>query len=997
MLAKRFAPTLLGIPEEDQLQQESTVGSVYGGRSSKHGSFRSISLKRENSRRRGCPGCALEMNGFPTIQEQSSACQSCTPISAAENKQHSIRKWLEDVPVGKTSSFKSSDVLLQNDANSLVSKPAGIKTPVTRSSHKGRAPAIPTQEELPKRNKAIDSAILAVHKELEVKTNSSKMIPAPPPPPISVLTESQHFKDRNNKLTAVKSVSCPPPPPLPSPTKSEEIRFNSTPKIKKKSGEPPVTKQLMDAVQELVGQRGLEIGKSPDKIIKSQVKEIFPDRDDKKSQEEFEADSLERAASENEKGLSTPTDYGDVPSQPSPTLSSALPLEEEMTMRNEIFNVKTGNKTISKLKLDNSSKVLEKVVSDDHEYEIIVLNPDVTSTSSNKDIKLYNLPELLNHNDGYSLVSEVYVNDGYNFGSLTSSPSNTSTSSGPKIRYSEPVEKPGHLTIQVEDSPENYIQYPDDSDSFEPDTLDRKPNRHKHEDTEPLVRPARKQVENYNDSLERPVQILLRTTGSFRSDSLSQAGSDDLTQILNGSPLNRGFGSLREIYEARYNYRNEADNVSLVGSTRSLNNEMDTFSRRRSHHYSKSGPRSVDGVILNPEAKQAKRQRAPTPPGLTNGLHKPKPPDAMPPLPPKASAIYEDPPPPRPIYKIEPTPPLPPRTIKPPLPPKNGCSRSTREKRTISNLARRPLPPLPVTKRSPFGQDISTMSSTSTIESRDLETLSNLSGASVDSLNESDYEAFYMAPYSGDEEQDGSQTLGHRVEKSLTNKFPHFQQQIKPRCDLNSQFILQPVRSTAQLYENGSLKKAESVENKNNNGDSPTSEKTQSLDKDIVKHLRDKRGADSVKKTWRRMIESNASKVIQKPEDSGYLSTDSNDSRKRHKMTKTATILETETQSSSHGQGSVSETDESLCDGASESGAESIATDSFFFGNFRKLSTCAKVTESVDSGVGSDLIRTLNNPALLEDAGGTSSDSENVSFVTVLPPGSSQRRSSIRC
>jgi len=100
-----------------------------------------------------------------------------------------------------------------------------------------------------------------------------------------------------------------------------------------------------------------------------------------------------------------------------------------------------------------------------------------------------------------------------------------------------------------------------------------------------------------------------------------------------------------------------------------------------------------------------------------------------------------------------------------------------------------------------------------------------------------------------------------------------------------------------------------------------------------------------------------------------------------------------DSQNSSPGQGSVSETDESLCDGASESGAESIATDSFFFGSFRKLSTCAVVTESVDSGVGSDLVRTVNNSVLLEDAGISSSDSENVSFVTVLPPGSGHRRS----
>lgn len=975
MEAKRFSPTLMGIPEEEQLQQEGPTGSCYGGVSNRCDSVGNVSLKRENNRRRGCsgcPGCTMgAAENLLAIEEQAASCQACC---SPESKQNSIRKWLEDVPVVKVPDQTSSKESISKLSNS---------TNRAKVSHKGKAPSIPKTDEVSMRNKAVDPAVLAVP---NVKCGTGILIPPPPPPPSKVSQNTKNplakHKAANMQPTFVQSSSCPPPPPLPSPTIGDKINNVCSKEIKKETAEPIMTKKLMDAViKELVGQRGLENMKDYEMDVHLRSVMNMPDDQRRSSGEDYEADSLERSSREmDEKGISTPTEYGDVSPQPSPSLSSALPLEEILTMRNEIFNIRTGSKTISKLKLENN-KVSKETLSDDHEYEIIVLNPDATLGNMNKDIKLYNLPRLLNHTDGYSLVSEVYVNDGYNFSSASNSPNNTTSrrNNGPKIQYAEPMEKPGHLTIQVEDSPENYIPVPDDSDSFEPDTLDRKTNKYKIDESTSATSHSNRHVENFNDSLERPVQILLRTTGSFRSDSLSQTGSDDLSHFLSESPLHRAFGSLREIYEARTQHRTDMDTASVVGSTRSLTSELDfnhTLSWKRGHPLLQK-----EGIILNPEAKQAKRQRPPTPPGTLNCLHKPEPPDLIPPLPPKASSLYEDPPPPRPLYKLEPTPPLPPRSIKPPLPPKNGAGRSISQKRMVSDPARRPLPPLPQSKcqeSSPFSQDISTISSTSTTASCDVDTISNLSGASVDSLNSSDYEAFYMAPFSGDEEQDGSQTLGHRVERSLKDKFSNCRD-----IEVNSEFILQSVKTkTVQGIASVSAKNVRK-ETASDDGLLPSQ---QNVGKDLMKHLRDKQSSDSVKKTWCRMVESSV--VPHKPEDSGYLSTDSNESSKHTQVGK-----EVEGQNSSQGQGSVSETDESLCDGASESGAESIATDSFFFGSFRKLSTCAVVTESVDSGVGSDLITTMNSSVLLEDAGVGSSDSENVSFVTVLSPGNHHRRS----
>lgn len=976
MVAKRFSPSLMGIPEEEQLHQEGTKGSHYGRLSSKCSSIGTVSLKRENSRHRGCsgcPGCIVKpVDSLLTLEEQAASCQACcTP----ESKHSTIRKWLEDVPVTNMSG--------QVMPKANISK-ASNPTEHGKTSQKGKAPSIPKTDEVPKRNKAVGSTVHAMQIS---KHCNGKVIHPPPQLPSKVMQNVKEVsaisKDTKMPLSAAKNLPYPTPPPLPSPAVNGKIDSVYCREKKKEVVEPVVTKQLMDAViKELVGHRGLERAKVSDMDVPMKAVNNTPEGQ-KSSGEEYEADSLERSSRElDDEGISTPTEYGDVSPQPSPSLSSALPLEEVLTMRNEIFNIRTGSKTISKLKLENSC-VPKEAPTDDHEYEIIVLNPDATLGNMSNDVKLCNLPQLLSNSDGYSLVSEVYVNDGYNFSSASSSPNNTTSRSvsGPKIQYSEPVEKPGHLTIQVEDSPENYIPLPDDSDSFEPDTLDRKPNKHKGDESASAISSSCRHTENFNDSLERPVQILLRTTGSFRSDSLSQTGSDDLSHIVTASPLNREFGSLREIYEARTQYRAEIDSVSLVGSTRSLTSELDyshTLSWKRGQRM-----QPTEGIILNPEAKQAKRQRPPTPPGIPIGPHKPEPPDVIPPLPPKISSLYEDPPPPRPLYKIESIPPLPPRTIKPPLPPKNGAGRSISQKRMVSDPARRPLPPLPQSKchekSSSFSHEISTISSTSTSASRDLETISNLSGASVDSLNSSDYEAFYMTPFSGDEEQDGSHTLGQRVERSLKNRFSNSQD-----AGLNNQLVLQSfkikdVQGIASISAKGYKKETES--------DHRPLPSRKSVGKDLVKHLRDKKNSESVKKTWRRMVEKSVSKAPHKPEDSGYLSTDSNESNGHMQVRKAVG------QNFSQGQGSVSETDESLCDGASESGAESIATDSFFFGSFRKLSPCAVVTESVDSGVGSDLVRTMNSSVLLEEAGASSSDSENVSFVTVLPPGSSHRRS----
>lgn len=150
-----------------------------------------------------------------------------------------------------------------------------------------------------------------------------------------------------------------------------------------------------------------------------------------------------------------------------------------------------------------------------------------------------------------------------------------------------------------------------------------------------------------------------------------------------------------------------------------------------------------------------------------------------------------------------------------------------------------------------------------------------------------------------------------------------------------------------------------------------------------MRHLRDKRGSDSVKKSWRKVVDRDRTAphaahtahgahgipvllAPYKPEDSGYLSTDSNESKRRLSLGLGGMALKGQGlgltglgqgQGSLRGslRGSLSETDgdESICDGASESGGESVATDSFFFGSFRGGGSSDRRRSSHSGGHGS--------------------------------------------
>lgn len=232
----------------------------------------------------------------------------------------------------------------------------------------------------------------------------------------------------------------------------------------------------------------------------------------------IECDSLERSMNYRQKsGYQTPSEYGDVRPESSPVLSNcALPMEEELTIR--------------------STYTYDTITKKESFYEHIS-GPDCVREKPKKET----MPDILNRSsEHYSLVSEVYVNDNFN------------TSLSPNNSLDKNIKKksPGQITIEVEDCPDNHPV--EDSDSFEPDTLDRNCAKFK---------PKLKTV--------------------YSSDSLEFSNSP--CKSVN----NNGFGSLLEIYEAK-------------------NVMADVQKRWNMNH-------PADHKYLQPDPKHCRRQRCPSP------------------------------------------------------------------------------------------------------------------------------------------------------------------------------------------------------------------------------------------------------------------------------------------------------------------------------------------------------------------------------------------------
>ncbi|KAJ8717874.1 hypothetical protein PYW07_005804 [Mythimna separata] len=286
----------------------------------------------------------------------------------------------------------------------------------------------------------------------------------------------------------------------------------------------------------------------------------------------------------------------------SPSLSSALPLEEELTMRNAVYKIHSSSNS-------NTPSPHREVCIDNH-YETIEKNQPPP----------FETPKA-------SLVSEVYVNNTYNFGSTPTSPSGSECSMGSRkliTTINDAELKPGCLTIEVKDSPENYIKI-HESDGFEPDTLDRKHPKHKEATDTQFSR--KDLIKNIDKENSPPIQqrIQLRSSGTFQktSDKVEYAAK---------------FNSLRHEYEQRKNgYERPKLTTGIYSGSKSLENTTDDTWQEAEEWTTE------EGRILTLELRHSKRQRQSTPPTIKQLKNLARP-DVLPPLPPTdEDPIYEQP------------------------------------------------------------------------------------------------------------------------------------------------------------------------------------------------------------------------------------------------------------------------------------------------------------------------------------------------------------------
>ncbi|XP_012249606.1 uncharacterized protein LOC100744435 [Bombus impatiens] len=850
MAAKRFVPTLVGIPEEE-MNTEHCDTTKNQQQSASNSAQSSITKSRKSQRCTGCPGCTNSFRDTPALPEPDQT-------NPGESK---VRAWLEDVrstPQRRWRDAEEARKALQENTKTFNKNLEYLKELAKRefdtdvkgltgkllSSWKDNPPMLKTFQNVAR------SEILETGDRHSVSKRSTK----------SMFEESNYYSSRNkdcsvsngndvinarvrnaieNSFIKQMEENATLEEETVEKTEAEEERI-VVPKDEDNKMEERMAvkesslgkqankfndntrrskKELPDMINELPGAKNTA-KRIMDAVIREMVDaKVLEHHSRSGNITDYEVDSLERSKSSRKSSTSPEST-----DQSSPALSTALPMDEELTMQNAVINTRTGEMMVPNK-----------------------LNKDILERS------YYNsLPELISSqkSESYSLVSEVYVNDGYD------SPA-CSDDSGPEIQY-EP-ENPGHLTIKVQDSPKNYVKQ--DESEYEPDTLDRKPMKLKINDDVNYEKDVPDEI--YVDSLERPAQILLKSKGSFRDQDSSK----------NGSCLQRGYGSLREIYEARL----KSCPRDLSNSTKSLNGHLDDSMSWKKCKY------------LTPETRQLKRQRQPS-----------NQPDVVP-LPPMED-IYQHPKPPRRVKDAK----LPSNSLS-----KNCWDRSPAEAGdpTTSNGA-----PVPLEHTHVGTTDCS-------------------------------YSCKFQLP-----------------EESMTRCKHQLEDQIRDNC----------TRGKSKSNVSASWSNPRSHKDKKKLFDQYCKQDNQRRNSEpqtYKKHLtKPSRNCESTSNSTSHL--SGYQQPRMKVEDSGYLSsTDSNGSHKQ--------LLK-------HEVSSVSETDEteSVCDGASESGAESVGTDSVFFGNFRRLS-------GVEIGTKHTYLQpfcTRNENGVLERANFSTSDSETESFITVLPP-----------
>ncbi|CAH2264332.1 uncharacterized protein LOC120633227 [Pararge aegeria] len=605
MATKRFHPILNHIPEEETYPSKvNSVDLYHSMGSQRSGSI--VSLKRENSRKRssnclGCPGCKTNNSNHDVQKFKNYSISTCTNcLGDKGDKQNSIRKWLENIPNSKQQVFYN-DSQTQNLAISLLSLPNNEKQCQLQKQNSFCATHITNATDEFARTKRSSSR--SVRSEPSVRNYN---IPLPEFDDIE--TENNHFSNQTvSRVDDIRPIDFNEYTSGSLRQKLDGTKRNGSNLLKNNNTLPDMVNEaiaLDNFSRSSYNLSSSDEERSLKKLTPGEDKTSYPKINaDIPSGNEYETDSLERTS--NKKGKTGHIEYPDVPSsQASPSLSNALPLEEELTMRNAVY------KTHSSGNSNTSSPERYSRIGDSH-YEITEtkkVEPTIDVT--------------LKQNSSYSLVSEVYVNNNYNFGSAPTSPSGSECSIGSRkiLKLDNAQERPGCLTIEVKDPPENYIKI-HESDGFEPDTLDRKHLKHK-EITESINFSRRDLLKNI-DTTENHEHIQIRSSGTFSK-------SHEKTETLSK------FKSLRNDHEHQRHFLSRPK-LSANSGSKSLEDINDD------NWDDNAGWTSEDSRILTLELRHSKRQRQITPPTIKQLKNLARP-DILPPLPPiEDNATYEHP------------------------------------------------------------------------------------------------------------------------------------------------------------------------------------------------------------------------------------------------------------------------------------------------------------------------------------------------------------------
>lgn len=487
MTSKRFIPILSDIPEEELYHTIDLGWDIPCARRGRR--FSAISLKHENSRRSvhcgGCPGCDNSVNSQKsTALARSNSCKTCV---SDDYKQRIVRKWLDEVPT-PAPALKPMKSVAKVSGTPRVIEPKVHSHPIEQIRSTSLNHFNPTE--------VITQAMNDVF-ERDDRTNTTLKVDN------IILTEKiaettqtivvPEKRSPSNHISRRIRKKLPPPPPPPvtppeSPKEEEPI--------------PPEVKKKMEAViRELNKCRRVE-PKELEEVAMESITPIAP----KIVIPVLAADSNYYSddnilSTENRKKefvIHRDIDFDSLERNIVRRRRFSLACEPELAQREE-FRYPSSNIQSARERLSSSWRDLKKAAD------------------------VYPPMPLPINNMQFENKSEVFIN--------TTDP------------YYGNVFTPGPLTIQVSGSPVENRR--NQTEEFDPDTLDRKPKRE-----------VKKRVE----------KILLKSGGSFKFKAPENENKQNKTPPE--AVFTRKIGSLRQIYESKA--KAQEDNLQFYGRRGSI-------------------------------------------------------------------------------------------------------------------------------------------------------------------------------------------------------------------------------------------------------------------------------------------------------------------------------------------------------------------------------------------------------------------------------------------